>query len=176
LGDDVIDVRSRAAILSEDARYRYTLERVWDESKPLVLWIMLNPSTADAENDDPTIRTCVGFAERWGMGGILVGNLFAWRSPSPRVLGERLRDGLECVGPLNDLHLAQLVQRARKIVCAWGAESFAVKRGAEVLDASWLQSRELECLRKSKDGRPAHPLYVHYGKSLEAFVPMRTPW
>ncbi|MDB5297796.1 MAG: hypothetical protein JWO31_3779 [Phycisphaerales bacterium] len=73
-----------AAVLSPCERYRYVLHRWWDESKPAVCWLMLNPSTADAATDDPTIRKCCGFARAWGAGGIAVVNLFALRATDPR--------------------------------------------------------------------------------------------
>ena len=69
----------RNAELSACGKYRYRLSRIWDDKKPLVLFIMLNPSTADAEQDDPTIRRCIAFAKNWGYGGFMAGNLFAFR-------------------------------------------------------------------------------------------------
>lgn len=68
------------AILSEDRKYRYILSRTWDETKPTVLFIGLNPSTADEKTDDPTIRKCINYAKCWGYGKILMANLFAFRS------------------------------------------------------------------------------------------------
>ena len=72
------------ADFSECGRYRYKLWRTWDDIRPVVMFIMLNPSTADATADDPTIRRCIGFARAWGYGGVRVGNLFAWRTPYPQ--------------------------------------------------------------------------------------------
>src|SRR5262249_62207047 len=72
-----------AAGFSRCGRYRYWLTRTWDAARPAVCWLMLNPSTADAARDDPTIRRCIGLARRWGHGGIVVVNLFAWRAPDP---------------------------------------------------------------------------------------------
>lgn len=77
----------RGAVISDDGRYRYRLWRTWAPELPRMAWIMLNPSTADAEVDDPTIRRCVGFAKREGCGGIEVVNLYAYRSTDPSVLG-----------------------------------------------------------------------------------------
>ena len=68
------------AILSEDRKYRYILSRTWDETKPTVLFIGLNPSTADEKTDDPTIRKCINYAKCWGYGKILMANLFAFRN------------------------------------------------------------------------------------------------
>ena len=74
------------AIISQDDKYRYQLSRIWEEEKPKVLFIMLNPSTADADVDDPTIRRVVNFAKSWGYGGVFVGNLYAFRSTDPKGL------------------------------------------------------------------------------------------
>ena len=74
------------APITEDGKYRYYLTRVWDYKKPTLLFIMLNPSIADSNNDDPTIRRVVDFAEYWGYGGIYVGNLYAFRSTDPKGL------------------------------------------------------------------------------------------
>lgn len=76
----------KSAIISECGKYRYSLSRIWDENKANVLFIMLNPSTADGDVDDPTIRRCIGFAKSWGYGGIYVGNLFAYRATDPKEL------------------------------------------------------------------------------------------
>lgn len=76
----------KTAIISEDEKYRYQLSRCWDETKPRILFIMLNPSTADANIDDPTIRRVISFAKSWGYGGVYVGNLFAFRSTDPKGL------------------------------------------------------------------------------------------
>lgn len=74
------------AILSEDRKYRYILSRTWDETKPTVLFIGLNPSTADENEDDPTIRRCIIFAKSWGYGGLIMANLFAFRTTNPQGL------------------------------------------------------------------------------------------
>ena len=102
------------AILSPDRLYRYTLERTWDCQKARVLFIMLNPSDADENDDDPTILRCRQFADRWGYGGIVVGNLFAYRSPSPGVVLQQ-RDP---VGPDNDYYLRQLAEECEAMIVA----------------------------------------------------------
>lgn len=76
----------RSAVISKDGLYRYTLRRVWDESKPLLNFVLLNPSKADAETDDATVRRCIGFAKLWGFGGIVITNLYAYRSTDPKKL------------------------------------------------------------------------------------------
>src|SRR5262245_19133112 len=97
--------QTKEALISPCGLYRYWLTRTWDNSLRRVCWVMLNPSTADAEQDDPTIRRCVGFARSWGAGGIIVVNLFAFRASDPKAL---LR-AADPVGPDNDGHILKSV-------------------------------------------------------------------
>ena len=92
---------NKDAVLSECKKYRYMLRRVWDRTKPACLFIGLNPSTADATVDDPTIRRCVGFADSWGYGELVVGNLYAFRATKPKDMFNQD----DPVGPFNDLWL-----------------------------------------------------------------------
>jgi hypothetical protein len=147
----VIGVR-RSADFSRDRRYRYALGRAWDDAKPTVLFVGLNPSTADHRVDDPTIRRCIRFAADWGFGRLLVGNLFAFRTPSPDVL----RRAADPVGARNDLWLRRLAADADLTVAAWGnGGSFLARdrRACELLGS-------LHCLAITKQGSPQHPLYV----------------
>src|ERR1700741_1245036 len=107
---------TKSAIISDCKKYRYSLSRVWDSSKPKVLFIMLNPSTADANNDDPTIRRCMNFAKSWGFGSLYVGNLFAFRSKEPT----HLLYAEDPIGNLNANHLQTMSEFVDLIVCAWG--------------------------------------------------------
>jgi hypothetical protein len=150
------------AMLSRCQTYRYSLRRTWNEDLPGVLFIMLNPSTADAEIDDPTIRRCIGFAKAWGCGCISVVNLFAFRTPSPAVM---MANGLEsAVGPLNDAHIKELIEAFRDpgdyIVAAWGSHGSDKRikwRVDEVV--SMLPLGELSALGFTKNADPRHPLY-----------------
>lgn len=103
------------AELSECGEYRYRLSRVWDEAKRPLTFIMLNPSTADAEVDDPTIRRCMGFAERERAGGIIVVNLYGFRTTKPSDLFQ----ATDPIGPGNDRALKRAARQAKSIVCAW---------------------------------------------------------
>src|SRR5262249_32293760 len=106
----------RGAVISGDGRYRYSLTRRWGRG-PRALWIMLNPSRADREVDDPTIRRCIGFSGSWGYGAMEVVNLYALRTPEPRLL----RRHPDPVGPENDGWITRASRRATEIVLAWGA-------------------------------------------------------
>ncbi len=146
-----------SAVISDCGRYRYVLQRSlggflrWH--RPM-LFIMLNPSTADAMVDDPTIRRCISFAKREGMTHLTVVNLFALRATDPREL-ELAHDP---VGPENDRHLEEQVGKHRNgsVVAAWGAHEFAKRRAAAVL----AKFGPLHCLGLTKAGHPRHPLYV----------------
>lgn len=116
---------------------------------------MLNPSTADATADDPTIRRGAGFARAWGFGGIVVANLFAFRSTSPSAL----RICSDPVGPENDHYLETLRERVDSIVAAWGRHGSLFGRSMhvrELLEAGG----QLSVLRLNSGGEPAHPLYL----------------
>jgi hypothetical protein len=140
-----------SAILSACGTYRYELRRTWDASKPAVLFIGLNPSTADADHEDGTSRVCLNYAKRWRFGALLVGNLFALRSRFPRVL----KDAQDPVGPENDAFLDRLKSEASLVVCAWGNAGDLFDRDKQVL--AFLSKPH--CLVKLKSGRPGHPLY-----------------
>jgi hypothetical protein len=124
---------------------------MWDAEKPTLAFIMLNPSTADETDLDPTCRRCKGFAEDWGYGRLVVGNLFALRSTDP----DQLYDHSDPVGPENDDHLQQICDEADMVVAAWGTHGDLHDRGREV--AAMLP--ELYALDTTKAGHPNHPLY-----------------
>lgn len=162
---------NRSAMLSHDGRYRWRLDRKWGPGGR-VLWIMLNPSTADGEQDDPTIRKCVGFAKRWNYGGIVVVNLFAYRSTEPAALGLVV----DPVGPENDCHIREQAGRAQAVIAAWGAkDSTLVKaRAAHVMGLLSARTTPVYALRLTKKGWPEHPLYVPY--EVEAIKVGRDAW
>ena len=140
-----------SATISACKQYRYELRRVWDESKPLVLFICLNPSTADAEIEDNTSRVCINYAKRWGYGGLLIGNLFAYRSTDQSAL----YTVADPVGPENDAWLKKLQSDVSLVVCAWSDTGAYKGRDKGVL--TFLINPH--CLVKLKSGRPGHPLY-----------------
>lgn len=143
----------QSAVISPDRKYRYALERRWG-SGPFVLFVMLNPSTADEHVDDPTLRRCIGFGKAWGFGGLLVGNLFALRSTDPRELAK----AHDPVGPDADVWLTTMAMRAGLVVAAWGAHAFAQDRARQVVDSRVLGN--FTVLGLTKAGHPRHPLYA----------------
>ena len=140
-----------SAVLSSCGQYRYELWRRWSEG-PHVLFIMLNPSTADATKDDATIRKCVAYAKRWGFGALCVGNLFAFRATDPR----DMRAATDPIGPENDATLQRLASEAGVIVAAWGAHGTHLGRDKAV--SKMLPT--INALHVTKDGLPGHPLYL----------------
>ncbi|MFC7231619.1 DUF1643 domain-containing protein [Saliphagus sp. GCM10025308] len=140
------------AVFSDDSVYRYRLWRTWDTSKPTLAFLMLNPSTADATEDDPTIRRCLGFAKEWDYGSLAVVNLFALRSPDPAAL----REHADPVGPENDDHLQAVCEEVETVVAAWGANGSLQGRASEV---ARLLEGNLHALDTTKNGHPVHPLY-----------------
>ena len=146
----------RTAEISECGRYRYRLTRRWDESRPAVMFVMLNPSTADACQDDPTISRCIRFAREWGYGELLVGNLFALRSADP---GALLRSD-DPVGPDNDDALLDLAQSAALVIAAWGDKGAFMRRNEAALQ---LLPARFYALKLTQRGHPGHPLYLPSG-------------
>lgn len=168
--DVVIDQRedlaggTAAAVFDQGRGYRYLLTRIWDPTRQPLVCVMLNPSTADAFVEDPTIRRCVSFAQREGAGGLVVVNLFALRSTDPRVL----RHHPDPVGRYNDAFIRQATQAGR-VVAAWGAAGTEHGRGAAVAETLAARGVALSCLGTTSTGQPRHPLYVPGSAVLEPF-------
>lgn len=149
------------ATISDCKRYRYNLWRVWEPRKARLVWIMLNPSTADAFTDDATIRRCMGFSHAWGYGGLEVVNLYGWRATDPR----KLASVVDPVGPQNDQHIRAALDRSgeRLAMVAWGAGAKVPKHALEAraLDVLGIMQRwtvEPKCLGLTKAGAPLHPV------------------
>lgn len=137
-------------------KYRHLLTREWDCDKPKAAFIMLNPSTANDHDDDPTIRRCIRFAQEWGYGGLLVVNLFALVSSDPKKL---LTEPDAVGGSENDFAIIKAVNNSDIVVCAWGSFKEAQKRAKEVLQLLRMGCC-VYCLGQNKDGSPKHPLYI----------------
>lgn len=147
------------AVLSECATYRYELWRQWDARLPLLLWVMLNPSTADAHHDDQTIGRCTDFARAWRHGGILVRNLFALRATNPA----ELRRHPDPVGPENDVHLTGPVPTELRgaelglAIAAWGVHGSLNGRDQAVRRVLQAAGTPLYHLGLTRGGAPRHP-------------------
>lgn len=155
-------MHSSAAI---SGQYRYELRRWWDLTLPWAVWIMLNPSTADASLNDPTLRRCIGFTERNGCGGLIVVNLYAWRTPDPaRLLGPAGSGGM--TGIFNAAYVTNAIELGQEsggpVIAAWGAWlGNHTKKAPPYTPAHSLALRQgvqLQCFGTTKDGHPKHPL------------------
>jgi hypothetical protein len=149
---------AKGAHFSDDRVYRYALWRVWTPHKPRAMFIGLNPSTADEIKNDNTITKCLGFADRWGCGSLVMTNLFAFRATNPKVM----LAAPEPIGPLNDEFIAQFAQSAAFIVAMWGVDGAHLGRGATVRQ----QYPNLKCFGVTKAGQPKHPLYLGANTAL----------
>lgn len=168
----------KGAILSADGRYRYFLWREWHgthdpknwewiygkdgDGNPLgqpkaCVFIMLNPSTADGDVDDPTIRRCVSYAQRWKYERLEVVNLFAYRTTKPNEMLALNHDD-DPVGSRNQEYFDRIIESAGIIICAWGAHGGYL--GQDETAMGWLGGKMVYALGLTKDGYPRHPLYL----------------
>lgn len=157
------------AIFSDCKTYRYSLTREWEDG-PCVTWLMLNPSTADASQDDPTIRRCIGFSKMWGYGRLVVVNLFALRSTDPRALARNT----DPVGPMNAWHQIEAFKEAREVICAWGCLQHIpyTLRDHIVKSMNRIPKHTPAlCLGRRKDSAPRHPLMLSYETQREPLYP-----
>ncbi|MFK7929139.1 MAG: DUF1643 domain-containing protein [Myxococcota bacterium] len=151
----MIDALDGSAVISSCDRYRYRLVRHIGGGAQIT-WIGLNPSTADAHVDDPTLRRILAFSKAWGFGTVVLVNLFAWRSTDPRALSTVPHP----IGPENDTHLAAAVRASAMVLACWGARGGLQGRAAHVRKTLPKTSK---CLGHTKAGHPRHPLYVRGG-------------
>jgi hypothetical protein len=158
-----------SATFDSTSKYRYSLWREWDAGRSRITFIMLNPSTADATTNDPTIRRCISFAKKLGFGSLEVVNLFALRTPHP----QNLKKAPDPIGDDNDEHLQQASQRSSCIVCAWGNWGNLHLRDQQVLQL--LADANLRCFGMNRTGKPRHPLYLPENVELISFVCEKVP-
>lgn len=151
-----------SAIISKNGLYRYWLERELSGGKSTCVFVMLNPSTADAKLDDPTIRRCISFGERLQCGKLVVVNLFAFRATKPVDL-YKARDP---IGPENDKYLHKALNLPGVIICGWGANK-TMGRDDRIKELATRSNVNLCCLGKTAKGAPRHPLFVHGSAPLE---------
>lgn len=161
---DHLVIDSDATLIGDDATatfslcrtWRYALTRRWQPNTVGIAFLMLNPSTADAFELDPTVRRCIGFAKAWGYGGLLVLNLFGLRSTDPR----GLKTHPDPVGPDNDTVIGQWLDLlSGPVVAAWGVHGAYQQRDRQVAKLVAAHGKRLMCLGTTKDGHPLHPLY-----------------
>ena len=150
-------------IFSPGRSFRYTLIHEWDPSKGAVMFIGLNPSTADETKLDPTLTRCVNFAKRWGYGSMYMTNIFAYRATDPK----RMLYISNPVGEDNDKYLVETAKKSDLIVAAWGNHGLHRDRHMAVMGL--LADFEIKCLDITKAGQPKHPLYVRADQELREY-------
>lgn len=174
-------IRSDAEI-SNCGKHRYSLTRFWDEDKPKICFIGLNPSRADASFNDPTITKCIKFAQRWTerhlqfdtpnelrYGGLYFMNLYSFRSPEPKILKQAISVG-DAYQDKTDYKLVEIIDQCISVVCCWGSWNFIEHRSKEVLALIKKRERLMYCLGTNKDGQPKHPLYLKDASELQQYV------
>ena len=147
------------ARFSPCGQYRYTLWRTWDPERPVATFCMLNPSTANELDNDPTVERCQRRVHGLGYGGLRVGNIFAFRSTDPGALYAVV----DPVGTDNDAGIMEMVQGSGLVICGWGCHGNHRGRGLQVLRMLLNAGVEPHCLVQNSDGQPGHPLYIGYG-------------
>ena len=153
----------KTAIFSSCRKYRYSLSRIWNQNKPYCFFCLLNPSTADENINDPTVSRCMRFASDWGYGGLMVGNIFAFRATDPK----EMKAAAFPVGPENDKYLFEMSSGAGITVCGWGNHGKYKRRGDHVLKKILKDPHYLEM---TKYGQPGHPLYLRSDLKPKPFL------
>lgn len=155
----------KTAIISDCGLYRYQLTRRWGTG-PAVVWIMLNPSYADASVDDRTITKCIGFTTRAGYAALTVVNLFAFRNRWP----DEMKAATDPVGPENDAHIAAVAKAGAMTICAWGNNGGYLGRDATIL--AWLRANDVSpfALTVTGQGQPGHPVLLGYANTPQPFA------
>lgn len=158
------------AMFSKDSAktYRYALWRSWNAKLPYANFLLLNPSTADSENDDPTIVRLMQRARMVGFGGICVTNCYAFRATKPVVLKKFARAGGDPIGPENDACIVKWAKHAKAVIIGWGAhcEEIVPGRGAAVLALLKAIPVSIHAIGFNGDGSPVHPLYQPYANGI----------
>jgi len=145
--------------ISSDKKYRWWLFRCWAAHLPLIIWIMMNPSTADHQKNDPTILKVIRYSTKWGYGAVLVLNIYAFRSSKPENLPQKLR---AAVGRSNDWWIRTIFHYAAKwdvpVICAWGVKH--KERGCQVRSIADEAGLPLMCLELALNAEPKHPRFL----------------
>lgn len=147
---------NRGAWISPDGKYRYRLWRRWGPGR-LVVFVLVNPSTADGRVDDPTLRRCIAYAKAWGFDALEIINLFAWRDAKVKNLPTDLTIA---IGPDNDRHIAEVTARAALVVAGWGRLEKLPARLRPRARSVHSRLPEPHAIAITKAGHPAHPLFL----------------
>jgi hypothetical protein len=157
----------KEATISDCNLYRYNLMRKWNlEGNNLVSFIGLNPSTADANKDDPTLLRCINFSKSLGFDGLILVNLFAYRSKSPTVMKQHTSP----VGVENDIYIIDAIDQTNKTILCWGNNGTHKSRNLELYDLIKTHRESYYCLGKTMNNHPKHPLYLSRDTALEPFI------
>lgn len=156
----------RTAEISECGKFRWWLQRRWEEQGSLVCFVMLNPSTADAEKDDPTIRRCIAFAQAWGFAALSVRNLYPFRATDPDDLKKAMKT-MDVTGGDRGISELRAAMSADLVIAAWGthASGIAAQRFVDLT-----QPKPIWCINKTVYGKPRHPLYARGSEKPKAFL------
>ncbi|MYM92440.1 DUF1643 domain-containing protein [Rugamonas sp. FT81W] len=160
---------STGAVYSACETYRYLLWRIWDESLPPALLLLMNPSTADETSNDPTVERQIRRVRMWPqigfpveVGGLVVANVFAYRETESEKLAGLHQSGFDLVGPENDAMIVAAAKRAAVVVCGWGKPGALGGRDRAVLELLRNEGIKPFALNQNQDSTPTHPLFVGY--------------
>lgn len=159
---------NRAAVFSPCRKWRYHLQHVWDDSQANLIWMMLNPSTADELKNDPTVERCEQRARMWGFGGVEVFNIFSYRATDP----DDMKAYIDPIGPNNDDWMIQFAKKSQSTtaIIGWGEHGKHRGRGEAVLDIIKRHNGQVNALKVNASGHPKHPLYIGYKQKASPFV------
>ena len=143
------------AKLSSCGQYRYVLNRTWDDTLQTLGVVCLNPSTADAEGDDPTVRKCIALTKHWGYGGFVLVNLFAWRATDKT----EIKEVDDPVGPSNDSEIETALADVEDVFVAWGNDGVYLGRSSTVREILARLGKNYFCIKQNTNNEPVHPLY-----------------
>lgn len=156
------------AVFSECLLFRYSLRRIWGEG-PRLMVVMLNPSTADANKNDPTITRVIERAKRQGFAGVIVCNLYAFRATKPVNLEYRWARMHEIIGKGNDQAIRETMHECSTALVAWGSHKLCAKRDRAVLEILYERFGFVYMLEATKMGFPKHPLHVAYARTFQPY-------
>ncbi|MFF2571124.1 DUF1643 domain-containing protein [Streptomyces sp. NPDC058084] len=155
------------AVFNTDRTHRYLLTRLWDPARPLAVFVMLNPSTAGARDNDPTVTRCLAFARREHAGGLAIVNLFARCATNPA----ELKADPDPVGAYADSFIDHTVATSPLVIAAWGTHGGLHGRADQVAARLWQRGIGLRCFGTTDGGQPRHPLYLHGDTPLVPYAP-----